>query len=459
MERIGFTLVFDNDKVVNGAESQHVINDYITHLPVGFTYSPKNSDSVHFYYRVVNIDQYSTNTKEFGLFTIKPISLSNVGNKDTFLDSSSASIINSISHKARNLIKDPKSGLHLLIDYSMEGWELAKPIHDWNGIKFFNFLFNIVGIPNHKVIFIHGNLNKNSNTYINTGLDKNNILNVNIFESIACANAKGYDSKSSPEVKFSTTPTKKFVFKNNHMNPHRLFFIDHLNSVGGLEQAHWSMVQCLPHFPDNYKGFWFDKYYENDYQASLAAKRIENLQKNGPYLIDVPNDVDNKSRFSWEWGYRVGSEIYYDSLFSLVSETTMDELNNELLFVTEKTFIPMTKLHPFLILGCYNTLSYLKDIGYKTFPELFDESYDQEKHFLERAHKIKQNLDRILKTPISELEKVFKTPSVYEKLIHNQDRIYTYQQRMHEISNTNLLVSLALFLLEIKKKYDEKTSF
>lgn len=458
MEKIGFTLVYDEVKTVNGIESQHVLTDYNNTLIRGFTYSPKNSQEVRFYYHPISIDQYSSNPKEFGLFPIKPISLSNVGTKGPLLDASSASIINSLSHKARNLIKNPKSGLHLLIDYSMEGWELSKPIHDWNGIKFFNFLFNIVGIPKNKVIFLHGNLNSNSKTYINTGLDKNYMLNINIFESIASGNTLGYETKSSPEIKFNTTPTKKFIFKNNHMNPHRLFFIDYLNSVGGLEQAHWSMVQCLPNFTQNYKSFWFDKYFENDYLASLAAERIEKLQNGGPYLIDVPDSVTDKSRFNWEWGYKVGSEIYYDSLFSLVSETTMDELNNELLFVTEKSFIPMTKLHPFLILGCYNTLSHLRDIGYKTFPELFDESYDQEKHFLKRAYMVKQNLDRVLKTPIGELEKMFKTKTVYEKLLHNQDRIYEHKKRIHEISKTNLLVSLALFLLEIKKNYEEKTS-
>jgi len=49
--------------------------------------------------------------------------------------------------------------------------------------------------------------------------------------------------------------------------------------------------------------------------------------------------------------------------------------------VTEKTFKSIVNLQPFLIVGAPGSLQALRDLGYKTFDCVIDESYDyQEDH-------------------------------------------------------------------------------
>jgi hypothetical protein len=59
--------------------------------------------------------------------------------------------------------------------------------------------------------------------------------------------------------------------------------------------------------------------------------------------------------------------------FSLITETTYGP---NVLFVTEKTYKTVFYGHPFMVYGNTNILNYLKSVGYETFSEMFDESYD-----------------------------------------------------------------------------------
>lgn len=77
------------------------------------------------------------------------------------------------------------------------------------------------------------------------------------------------------------------------------------------------------------------------------------------------NDMDQRY-FNPEW--------YDTTYFSIVSETTT--YSKYSLHITEKTYKPMAYRHPFVIFGQTGTLAYLHKLGFETFENLFDESYD-----------------------------------------------------------------------------------
>jgi hypothetical protein len=89
------------------------------------------------------------------------------------------------------------------------------------------------------------------------------------------------------------------------------------------------------------------------------------------------------------------AQRYYDARwydhtwFSIVAESYVDEYNHTTWgenrtpylgpwpFITEKTFKPIALRHPFMVYGHSGTLSRLHELGFETFPEMFDESYDR----------------------------------------------------------------------------------
>jgi hypothetical protein len=67
-------------------------------------------------------------------------------------------------------------------------------------------------------------------------------------------------------------------------------------------------------------------------------------------------------------------EDYNSTKIEIVLETLFDD---DRLHLTEKILRPIACGQPFVLAATYNSLEYLKEYGFKTFGEIWDESYDQ----------------------------------------------------------------------------------
>jgi len=70
----------------------------------------------------------------------------------------------------------------------------------------------------------------------------------------------------------------------------------------------------------------------------------------------------------------VDSAKYLKSMVHVITETTAED--NQDLFVSEKTFKPMFYKRPFLVAGQKGLYEKLHTQGYKTFPTMFNENFD-----------------------------------------------------------------------------------
>jgi hypothetical protein len=69
----------------------------------------------------------------------------------------------------------------------------------------------------------------------------------------------------------------------------------------------------------------------------------------------------------------VTRSYYQQSLVSIVTETNFYDREVSL---TEKSFKPTKEKHPFIIAGVRGVLKGMHDLGFRTFSEFWDESYD-----------------------------------------------------------------------------------
>ena len=187
------------------------------------------------------------------------------------------------------------------------------------------------------------------------------------------------------------------------------------HDVDGWNQKHFCFVPAM---------FWYMEYfrlnYESPYWENRPVLNLNRLDRKYDFLMPLlkkkfgkelilnllNESYDmNKVLYSVGWENKFlpeGSlnDRYYNpnwynsSLYSLVVESSCDQP----FFITEKTFKPIMYGHPFIIFGSPGTLKILKEKGFDTFPELFDESYDDEFDTTSRAQLIIkqiQNLDKI----------------------------------------------------------------
>jgi hypothetical protein len=105
-----------------------------------------------------------------------------------------------------------------------------------------------------------------------------------------------------------------------------------------------------------------------------------------------------------------------ESLLYLVTETVATGRRHHL---TEKTFKPIAMGMPFVIVGTQGSLRYLRSYGFKTFGNLWDESYDDEPDDSRRIEKIAQVLKHL---EASDCQAIFE--SAHEIIEHNWNHFY-----------------------------------
>lgn len=100
-----------------------------------------------------------------------------------------------------------------------------------------------------------------------------------------------------------------------------------------------------------------------------AEYQSESINKKLPLVLDSQFE-NNDTRF-----IRVLNKLYMNTWVSLVTEASYFE-SEDSIFISEKMFKPMLCMQPFIVVGSKNTLSKLRELGYKTFESFIDESYD-----------------------------------------------------------------------------------
>jgi hypothetical protein len=119
---------------------------------------------------------------------------------------------------------------------------------------------------------------------------------------------------------------------------------------------------------------WVEENFLNDY-PELSNKYNIDIKPNLPLTLDdgLNPEIDNPA--ANEWGK---TEKYYSSYLYVVTETFFEGVaqGENTLFLSEKIFKPIIFFQPFVVFGRPGTINLLQKLGYKTFGDYIDESYD-----------------------------------------------------------------------------------
>ena len=97
---------------------------------------------------------------------------------------------------------------------------------------------------------------------------------------------------------------------------------------------------------------------------------IDEFLKGAPYTCDSQTSDQHNDHSIVETAH------YTDAYCNIVLETHYDADQSGGAFLTEKTFKPIKHGQPFIIVGCPGSLEALRKLGYRTFDNVIDNSYD-----------------------------------------------------------------------------------
>ena len=188
--------------------------------------------------------------------------------------------------------------------------------------------------------------------------------------------------------------------------------------------------------------------YEEWKKLPLVLDMVQHINPSGKFTemtdstarfvnLDEFDETEIKASLDNKWPIledkkAIPHKYFENSYFSFVMDSVLGsecDNPNQFKFITEKVYRTIL-LHPMLLLGCAYTLKHLRSRGFETFPELFDESYDEIEDDKERFFSVMNELERVCSLPKEELHQ--KYVSVLPKIKHNQQIFYNSKNLIHK---------------------------
>lgn len=361
---------------------------------------------------------------KLNLYVIEPLDVFDIMNP---LDTSNG-FMKYIPNSVIQNIKNPTSKYFLLIYFPAEGFCLS--IHNNSIPEYINLICKEYDIPPDKILFVYGDINIRktcSHSNLPHYIPTENLFGLNIFEHVSVGDYYNQNKVNIEDIllKKSKNPdrSKLFLLKNGVTRPHRMFLITKLLDLGILDKGFYSWIDHtnLPLIESDFERIFGHYYSSIQEQTKLIKLFKESIHCNKPIVLDKsPNELQDRTS-----QIQLNNKFLLDSYFSIVTETVVDNENTGIKFYTEKTYQPIQSLHPFILYSGYHSLKYLKNQGYATFPELFNEEYDNIKNENIRGKFIVSEVDRLSKWSKSKLNDVIYSDYVIDKLKHNQKLIDT----------------------------------
>jgi hypothetical protein len=224
--------------------------------------------------------------------------------------------------------------------------------------------------------------------------------------------------KESAILKYKPGPRKKtFLCFNRRYNDHRLMLYLAIVQRGIIDQCYYSMDKTQPEanrsFVENCK-YLLSRFPD----MGLASDDVLSADKLLPLILDNPNF----NTYPMEHSVDPVKHLYDTSLINIVTETYFF---NKIIHITEKTYKPIAFMQPFILVAAAGSLQHLKDMGFKTFSNFWDESYDQELDDKKRFKKITALIQSI--SDWTEEEKTEFTFKVKDIVNYNAAQLNTMQ--------------------------------
>ena len=235
-----------------------------------------------------------------------------------------------------------------------------------------------------------------------------------------------HNLKSNDVSQILNYEEKKYHFLsfNQYPHHHRVKIISEIHKNNIIDKF---LISYNPKFYDTLGGVRYD--YENQ------LKDLGYIDDYKLFISLEEKKVDFETNFKIS-GYGFEDiRPYKESAMSLISDTIFFKPQG---FVSEKVFKPIMYLQPFLVAGPPHYLKDIRDMGFKTFNGLIDESYDEELDDKVRLEKVIGEIIRLSNLPIEELKDKLRESE--ETLIYNQMKLLSFDYEKSEIDSVKAII-------------------
>lgn len=294
-----------------------------------------------------------------------------------------------------------------------EGWQ------NFYWLTAINFLKNKFGIADYSIIIVNGNASE--------FFECKNHIYYNHWERHFFYDLENY---KNAQLKYKKNKKYKFICLNRRPQPYRAA----LTTL--LENLEKNGILTFNTEVDNDNGVFYNN-------------RLKNFQIHYPRIYKKFKKINLESRLPKRFGDGINAQLenptrdrspckFYDSYLHVVPETYHINENGQIFF-SEKIFKPIVYFQPFVLVSQTHSLKTFRSLGYKTFGNWIDESYDDIVNNEERliaVYKIIKNFvnksDKELDNIINEMKPILDY-NFKNLIIRSNNLDYNFKKRLSEI--------------------------
>lgn len=214
---------------------------------------------------------------------------------------------------------------------------------------------------------------------------------------------------------------KHFLSTNNRQDFARLSLFFYFIKNNLLEKSYFSYIgeerpvtfdQCI----DSKADFYLNEFDCQD-TKKIKLSSVKNL---------IPYYLDNDPIKGVDWSLAL-KKYYNESFLSIVVETYCGDNPP---FFTEKIWKPIAMKQPFILINSKHSLKFLRDLGFKTFNGIIDETYDTLDN-PDRFETTLREIKRISNFSIPELNRMHQ--ELENVLEHNYNHFYDVLPKIYNV--------------------------
>lgn len=240
-----------------------------------------------------------------------------------------------------------------------------------------------------------------------------------------------------PQKKDCTkTLHNKIVCTTYRQHPSRYYvlnFLSHYYNDCTLSYYHYIHETEINDYFFNEAYYGFITFLKNSDMESfkIIKSGFNKLKSKAPILFDLKKPIfaEDVSCFYNNISFFNNKIIdcYNKNFCSIVCETVYDYHSP---VISEKLFLCFALKNPFIIIAPPNTLKYVKDLGFKTFSNFWNEGYDEVKCPNERLNQIFKLIQYIMSCSYKELNDILV--EMEEILEYNRHHVYNFFREKHQ---------------------------
>ena len=281
-----------------------------------------------------------------------------------------------------NLKQLISQGTKIILDCTMEGSLIKDDIREYLGI-----------LTNHKVDFnsIFLAFNNSYLSSINTTTYSGYNVKCVYFPHFFISTLFEFEKHIKPVI--TNSPSYDFLCLNRRMRIGKYKLLKELKERNLLEKTLYTYVKTL---------------IESDVDGTVSKNQLKGDKEYGEHISD-----DDEHFLYW-----LNTDWYSNIKVDIVNETYY--LEDDQCHLTEKIFKPMMLEKPFVVNSTKGYLKELKRLGFKTFSEVIDESYDDANNDIRY---------KLVVDAAKELASIYNTNKVKQICKHNKNLFFSISHK------------------------------